>query len=370
MDWREHYSVSKQLLDLSNTFGASVASSERLAGRKRMIRMRVIGCRRDALDKLPNGHGGSASFTVSAASPTSRLFIGTTTRPELADYPHLPFRVESLGDPAAIVILGISTSKLWKEIVDRFVREAYPALFPVFLRQQDLKDVVAALEQGLRKDEELRLMRVSRQRRQLNGESRREYDSEVAWTDRKLDEVFSEATEQGLFLKRMSFRVCRQIPGRQPRDTDLEGIIGSNAEFAVTERASWMHSAGLQVALKAIRGATTLARDRARKPGQSVARTIIAQLVDETITQDKLRSVAARLRRMPKASVSIIHGNPYLHARVVDFNDGSAFELLLVSPSRFMLVPQLRATEGAVTRLCQYIYEHVGEAEFLDGTAT
>lgn len=369
MDWREHFNVARQVLDLSNSLAMAVASSERLAAQRFKIRMRVLGARPHVLDKLPVGDRGSVRYEVVGATSTSKLLVATTRHPACAGYPHMPFRVELFGDPAVAVVLGIARSRLWGEVVTRFVREAYPAMFPVFLRQQDLKRVLESLEQNLRPSEELRMTRVSRRRRQLNGDSRREYDSELAWTDKKLAEMMREAGEERLFLQRASFKVCRQLAGRPLRDTELEGDVGVNAEFAVTERPDWMFAAGLQVALDAVRGETELARDRARKPGQATARTIVAHLLDEPITQDKLKFVAARLCKMPKTSVSIIHGNPYLHARLVDFKDGSSFELLLVSPTKMLLVPQLRATEGAVTRLCRYIYEHVGEAEFLDGAA-
>jgi len=100
MDLRELFNVARQVLDLSNSLAMAVASSERLAAQRFKIRMRVLGTRPYALDKLPLGDRGSVRYEVVGATSTSKLLIATTRHPDCAGYPQMPFRVELLGDPA------------------------------------------------------------------------------------------------------------------------------------------------------------------------------------------------------------------------------------------------------------------------------
>ena len=43
-------------------------------------------------------------------------------------------------------------------------------------------------------------------------------------------------------------------------------------------------------------------------------------------------------------SVSVLHGNPYVHLSILDYHDGSAFDLWVLDRQRLIIVPQLKAS--------------------------
>ena len=78
-------------------------------------------------------------------------------------------------------------------------------------------------------------------------------------------------------------------------------------------------------------------------------------------------------RKIPNASVSVFRSKPFLQASLLDMQDGSSFDVVLApdeSGDKLLIVPQLRATEAAVSRLCRFLYEKVGEASFEDAEGT
>ena len=50
------------------------------------------------------------------------------------------------------------------------------------------------------------------------------------------------------------------------------------------------------------------------------------------------------LQDIPNVSCTILHGNPYFHAVLVDYVDGSSYELIALAPTHLTVVPQRRST--------------------------
>jgi len=79
-----------------------------------------------------------------------------------------------------------------------------------------------------------------------------------------------------------------------------------------------------------------------------------------------IRRLASALRLFPNGVVSVYHGNPYLHAAILDQVDGSSTELWVTNAGRILLVPQMRATVWGLKRVVQHIYDTFAEGEVTD----
>jgi hypothetical protein len=72
------------------------------------------------------------------------------------------------------------------------------------------------------------------------------------------------------------------------------------------------------------------------------------------------------MRSLQTASVSVLHGNPYIHLGVIDYMDGSTFDLWVVDSRELIIVPQLYVSVGAIKRLVNHIYDTYAEGEVSD----
>jgi len=75
-----------------------------------------------------------------------------------------------------------------------------------------------------------------------------------------------------------------------------------------------------------------------------------------------LRSFGALMFKYPRSTKALLHQNPYYHMSLSDQGDGSAFDLWVLSPRRVLVVPRLRASEPALSRLVNYIVENFRDA--------
>lgn len=79
--------------------------------------------------------------------------------------------------------------------------------------------------------------------------------------------------------------------------------------------------------------------------------------------KDQNRRLIEVLHKLPDAALSVFHGNPYLHASLVDYATGSSYVLWITDNAAIKIVPELRATPGSLERICNHITEHFAEGE-------
>ena len=60
-------------------------------------------------------------------------------------------------------------------------------------------------------------------------------------------------------------------------------------------------------------------------------------------------------------SCSVYHGNPYLYMSVVDFQDGSSFDIIVHSEDQIKVVPQMRGNPASISRIVNSIFQNFGE---------
>lgn len=81
---------------------------------------------------------------------------------------------------------------------------------------------------------------------------------------------------------------------------------------------------------------------------------------------EEIRRFGSVLTKYPNSSIAIYHSNPYYHANLADFDDGSSFDIWILSSKRVIIKPQLKASPQAFERLISFISSEYGEGEICD----
>ncbi|MFB6187774.1 MAG: hypothetical protein ABEI86_13030, partial [Halobacteriaceae archaeon] len=63
------------------------------------------------------------------------------------------------------------------------------------------------------------------------------------------------------------------------------------------------------------------------------------------------------LKGISNSSLTVYHDNPYLHASVLDFEDGSTVDVFLTSDEEIALVPGFRTSKRTLSRICEDVVE-------------
>ena len=334
------------------------------------VHFAVLNTRRDIDAVLFNLRGVSLAYHGRSADHVSFMLerFGPTDESELP----IPLFVQRSKTKGIVLLMSCCTGTEWRERVGHLVRRLYPFAYQPFLGQNALLQVVERLQAALPRNQKLRVVKVSQTRPLLQRLSRRRTESGLRWTDVPFADAFNEAAQQTIHFRKISLQACIETD-REITATGLDISVGADGTVSTTSRAAWVHSYGVELVLELAGKTAQFAEAHAREERAKPSVPLVAAFSSEyPIRKEDIKKVAAELRKLPDASVSVTQGNPYLRASISDQLDGSSYEVVLTSETRLLIIPQLRATQGSITRLCRFIYDAIGEAEFTEqdlGTA-
>jgi hypothetical protein len=104
-------------------------------------------------------------------------------------------------------------------------------------------------------------------------------------------------------------------------------------------------------------------RDRTSSPGGFSRPVKITYSEDVFADKRQNHRLLNTLRRLTDSSLSIYHPNPYLHASLMDYADGSSYELWVIDPASILVVPKRKATADSMERVCNFICDEFQEGD-------
>lgn len=90
----------------------------------------------------------------------------------------------------------------------------------------------------------------------------------------------------------------------------------------------------------------------------------------QTAFQDREDNLTflASLDSMTRSGMAVLHENPYVHVSLIDFTDGSSFDIFATTPNAITVIPQVAASPFALNRLCNHIFENFHEGKIAKPT--
>jgi len=193
------------------------------------------------------------------------------------------------------------------------------------------------------------------------------WDSRVTWTALRLPDARQELDELSAWARSIKFAFYRLSRGRDgmPRRQRVVGSISRAGTFVANEgvRAFWEMVVYRSCQDAAERTQVFRGRGRGRSFTRPVRPIVIAYPDPVFADSAQNEELVSQLRALRDTSVSVFHGNPYLHACVVDYLDGSSFDVWVVDADRITIVPGARATTASLGRLSSHLTEEFREGE-------
>lgn len=264
-------------------------------------------------------------------------------------------------------IITISHSAFWNRAVRKLVRTLYPRAMPVFFKQDETRDSLLSLQSSLDEKHRIVVTEVTMKRKKQDKPplSRRRIETDRLWTELTIDEVYQRALEWNQWftsigfnverLRRDSKRYLKIASGRIYKRGDIHYDFLhdhiSRDLIPVLERQS-------QARLQMLRGRGI--RERRYVAGSPIEIEYSAEIFSD---EEEVRRFGDVMSKYPHSTRAVFHPNPYYHASIADFMDGSSFELWVLSPQRILIVPQAKSTEQAFQRLISHIFFEFREGE-------
>jgi hypothetical protein len=179
----------------------------------------------------------------------------------------------------------------------------------------------------------------------------------VSWPSIKLSEAFEWVREQNGWFESISFDVRKHQISLANLTFSRKGVLRADALF---ENA---YQLLIKPTCKTIHDNLELFSHRARLEREDLSTRPLAiefekqQFRDLTENQRFIQA----MKRLKSASVSVVHGNPYIHLSVIDYFDGSVFDVWVLDEQQVVIVPQLKGTVASIKRLINHVFDDYAE---------
>ncbi len=264
-------------------------------------------------------------------------------------------------------IQSITYPNIWRMFINKIIKKQYPYLVRLYWKQRELKNALFILEEGLSKSYSLVVKELSiKEKRESKWERKYfpkyDYDSDRKWTSKSLRQVFDEADERGQWFKKVRFQFFS-------KDDDVK--IEPLASCTITKYGHIFFNNFYQLITSNIlqelehffEKRIILFQNKGLKERDYVPSKPLTINYDIDIFKDKnnLENFSTVIRKYPNSTKAIFHENPYFHASVADYKDGSSFDIWILSLNKVLIIPQIKTSVEGLERFVSYVFDSFEE---------
>lgn len=335
--------------------------------RRELVRALVITSQHSVPDLLASASG--SGYEVSRLAVAQRLSHFRLSHRQGRSGSHSQSGILSIVDveiPYVYLVLTVSDWPLWNRGVIPFVQKLYPNAARVFLSQEELHRLAKGAKE-IEKNVSIRILRTSARRRLRAGGARRRFETDITWTDRPLEVVFRQASEENVWFKSITFELGR-LEGSTFESKGVEASISKYGSlFCNSYFGGFLRKVILPMAeIASQKFSFFMGRERRKTPDLLPRPVVISFPTDVFRSADDSKRFISVLARMPNVSCSVLHGNPYVHVSFVDNLDGSSTRVWVVKPNELTIVPQIKTSEAALKRIVNHVFEEWAEGEITE----
>jgi hypothetical protein len=255
-------------------------------------------------------------------------------------------------------IISVCSGTVWHRSILRFVKALYPKLVPVFLTQGELLGLLNETKATI-PETDFRIVGHSR-KQSLRVSRRRLYETSRTRTDKTLEAVFAEADEQNCWFSSVSFEFEQSKRANRSKVVPLvSATLSKYGHFFCSSQFDHFLYGTLAKMTDIAERKMKFFSNRSRRDTHAfkVRPIAITYNSPEFGSQKESNNFVEVMRRMEGTSCSVLHNNPYVHLSVVDSTDGSAADVWVLKNDEILLVPQIKASEAALKKVVNYIFE-------------
>lgn len=258
--------------------------------------------------------------------------------------------------PNAFVALSIEPRDFYQRALLPLITGLYPKLITTFITHKKMRRLLEAFRNELG-ERELVITRASQRLRYEEKGEKRHIVPIVSWPSLSLSEAFDWVYQQNGWFKSVTFEVREWHRTLANISFSRNGTVRANAMFSTA------FNAFLIPVCKTVQENFEMFGHRARLERADLSATplVVNFEVEQFREVEENRRFIEAMRNLKTSSVSVLHGNPYVHLSVLDYFDGSAFDLWVLDASQIVIVPQLKASVAAIKRLINHIFDDYAE---------
>lgn len=263
------------------------------------------------------------------------------------------------------VAVTFEKQKFVKNVLMNFFENYYSESSRLHLTSNQIQDILDNIKERLNceiiTDRVVSYSRLNKRKYIVTGKKPRFKESDLRWTEEDYKISFKKAAENDQWVDKISFYTLKENKILFYASLSREGLFKCDAK--VKDFYKIVSGYLLNISKKNV----DIFSNKSRLENKGDIRPIAIEYsvnVFDSIEQNK--KLIKTLSEFPKSSYSVYHGNPYLHVSLVDYVDGSSYDIWVASANKIIIIPQLRATFNSISRLCEHILKRFLEGKIVE----
>ncbi|MBU0765904.1 MAG: hypothetical protein KJ607_13850 [Bacteroidetes bacterium] len=254
------------------------------------------------------------------------------------------------------IAFTIEDSNFFNDELVPLLNSYYPDLIFTYLKNNIFKNLI----EGFKKANSIKEIIVSRASQKVRKEFGRM--PAVTWNKSSLEDAFNWVYENDGYFKSLQFNAFISNNISVNIFINRQGFLRTDYYFKK------VFESFVEPICELINDQYKLFSKRSRKDRQDLSvKPLIIQYDSEMFEEVEENSVFIEaIRNIDSASVSVLHGNPYVHLSVLDYYDGSTFDIWILNSKQIAIVPQMKGSVAAIKRLINHIFDSYAEGEIKD----
>jgi hypothetical protein len=271
------------------------------------------------------------------------------------------FLVEFTRYPGVFVAVTIESSSLFVRALQRIVGKLRPHVVFPFMSHRRLKRLLIDYKTNFHFSDLIVTQASQRLRLPQQGTHKRVMPV-VTWPGMAVEEAFDWLSANNGWFQKIQFEAKRGTV------VIAKVAVGRNGTVRVNRLFAHAYHAFIEPIAKNHFENVTLFSHRGRRevPNLEVRPLLIDFERNQFDHLDENAKLIQAMRSMRKSSVSVLHGNPYIHLTVIDYVDGSTFDVWVLNERNLVVVPQMKGSVGGIKRLINHIFDTYAEGEVRD----
>jgi hypothetical protein len=266
------------------------------------------------------------------------------------------YAIKSTQYENVFIILSIENYFFFSKGILPFFKKSYPSTSLTFITHKKLKNLLVEFRDK-NKFEEFTIVRTTTYSR-----IGKKIMASVNWPEFTLEKAFEWVAEDNGWFNNIVFKF------KKPRGRKFEASISRNGVVRTNGYAKIIYEYFMLPISKTVFDNITFFSKRSRRdnPNRDIRPLCIDFGYEKFSDAEENQKFISSMRPMKATSLSVVHGNPYVHLSLFDYFDGSSFDIWILSSEKIIIVPQLKASFQSIKRLLNHIFDNYGEGEIQD----
>lgn len=317
------------------------------------LRMMIVNCEEDLEQVLESRSPSEYSWeVVSSQNRTTSLEVTRVIESSEKVYRGKFLAIKSEYEDT-YAIISHENRDVFRKGIKRFLEQYYPIVSRPFVSSRRIKEIWDKIE--AENETEVRTDRLVAYENKISSDREEKQEANVKYTDEHYLESFRKVVTDDMYIDKWD------VKSSGDRSASFTGFVSRRSILKCEEGMANFYKYVVREIERHSARQNELFEDRERSEDKDSEPLIIEY--DNSVFEDTEmnQKLIESINETTNVSCSVYHGNPYLYMSVVDYQDGSSFDIIVHSEDQIKVVPQMRGNPASISRIVNSIFQNFGE---------